>query len=102
MPFGVCHRYDMIIDDGSKLERAQCKTGHIRNGVIVFKTCNTNGFTGKEKPYYNQADVFLIYCPDNQGYYKIPVDTVGHRSCSLRLDRPKNGQTVRMAKDFEF
>jgi hypothetical protein len=36
LPFGNNQRYDMVIDRGGALLKAQCKTGRLRNGVVRF------------------------------------------------------------------
>src|SRR4029077_4235086 len=38
IPFGVNHRYDLLLDLGGRFVRVQCKTGKLRRGVIRFKT----------------------------------------------------------------
>ena len=37
MPWGE-ERYDLALDEGGTLVRIQCKTGHIRDGCVCFKT----------------------------------------------------------------
>jgi hypothetical protein len=41
VPFGENTRYDLVIDDGSRLARVQCKTGRLRDGAVVFSTCSS-------------------------------------------------------------
>ena len=45
VPFGENTRYDLVIDDGVRLLRVQCKTGRLRNGSIFFATCSTSATT---------------------------------------------------------
>jgi len=40
-PLSELSRYDLVIDKGSGFERVQCKTGRLRNGVIIFNTCSS-------------------------------------------------------------
>jgi len=35
LPFGENTRYDLVIDDGQRLARVQCKTGRLRGGAVV-------------------------------------------------------------------
>jgi PD-(D/E)XK nuclease superfamily protein len=35
-PFGTNQRYDLAIDLGDRFLRAQCKTGRLRRGTIIF------------------------------------------------------------------
>lgn len=104
IPFGNNQRYDLIVDEGGTLVKAQCKTGRVKDGFIQFKTCSTNGFTGKNQGYKGQVDVFLVYCPETSAYYRVPVTEVSHRECRLRFQKAKNGQSkgVRNAEDFQF
>jgi hypothetical protein len=102
LPFGNNQRYDMIVDRGGKLIKAQCKTGRLRKGVVVFRASSCNGFTGEHRDYKGQVDVFLIWCPELNTVYEVPVAACGKQKMSLRIERTKNGQTayVRYALDY--
>jgi len=102
MPFGNNQRYDFVIDEGGRFERAQVKTGRLANGVITFKTSSVNGFTGKRTTYEGGADVFLVYCPETDTVYRVPVNDVGTSMASLRVDPAKGGSKTgsRQAKDY--
>jgi hypothetical protein len=105
MPFGNNQRYDMILDNGGILLRVQCKTGNIQDGAVVFPTRSFNCLTGKKRCYVGEADIFLVYCPNNDTIYCVPIDEKLPRdNCSLRVSPSKNSQTkgIRLAKDFEF
>ena len=104
MPFGNNQRYDMVIDEGGDLVRAQCKTATFKNGCVQFWSCSTNGFTGEKKGYRGQVDVFLVYCPKLDKIYRVPVNDVGERAAWLRVDDPKGGptSTIRWARDYEI
>jgi PD-(D/E)XK endonuclease len=41
VPFGENLRYDLAIDNGSRLARVQCKTGRLRAGAIRSNVCST-------------------------------------------------------------
>ena len=41
VPFGENTRYDLVVDRGTQLQRVQCKTGRLRNGAVVFRTCSS-------------------------------------------------------------
>lgn len=104
LPFGNNQRYDMVVDDGNGLQKIQCKTGKLKNGCVIFWACSTNGFTGKKTSYRGQVDAFIVYCPDNEKFYKVPVDEASSTYASLRIDPPRNTQKcfIRWAKDFEI
>ena len=95
LPFGNNQRYDMIVDRGGTLIKAQCKTGRLRNGVVLFNACSFNGFTGAERDYRGQADVFLVCCHELHAVYEIPVDACGKRMVALRVLPSRNGQSAR-------
>jgi len=105
VPWGE-ERYDLALDEGGKLVRIQCKTGHIRDRCVCFKTSVTEA----RRPlgdggYAGQIDAFAVYCPQIERVYLIPIEdvqtTIGAR---LRLEPAKNGQrwNVRWARDFEL
>jgi hypothetical protein len=105
VPWGE-ERYDPVLDEGGKLVRIQCKTGHIRDGCVCFKT----SITDAQRPLGDggdagQIDAFAVYCPQIERVYLVPIEavqtTIGAR---LRLETAKNAQTwnVRWARDFEL
>jgi hypothetical protein len=105
-PFGVNHRYDLVIDTPSGFIRAQCKTGRIRDGVILFATRSTRANTRKvqARGYRGEAELFLVFCPEKQSVYAVPVEDVADTGGFLRLDPARNGQKagVRLARDYEL
>jgi hypothetical protein len=50
VPFGENTRYDLVIDDGARLFRIQCKTGRLRKGAITFRTASSYYHHPNEKP----------------------------------------------------
>jgi PD-(D/E)XK nuclease superfamily protein len=102
LPFGNNQRYDMIVDRGGVLMKAQCKTGRLRRGVVRFPVHSINGFTGACTSYRGQVDVFLVWCPELGKVYEIPVDTVGTGWASLRVRPCRQRTKVRQAVDYEL
>ena len=109
VPFGENQRYDLVIDEGNKFIRVQRKTGRIRNGAIYFPTCSVtyhhpsnHGISAYRHHYQGAAELFGVYCPDNDCVYLVPVDEVGKRAASLRIEPSRNGQAkrIRWAKDY--
>ncbi len=103
VPFGK-PRYDFVLDEGGNLLRVQCKTGRVVNGAVMWNACSQHCRSHKRKGYRGAADLFVIYCPDLNKFYRITVEAVPETHGSLRLEPPKNGQKsgVKMASDFEF
>ena len=66
VPFGENTRYDLIIDDHTRLYRVQCKTGRLRGGAIEFPTASSYYHHPNEKPtqrhYQGQVDLFGVFC----------------------------------------
>lgn len=104
LPLGNNRRYDLVIDKGGEMVRAQVKTGRLRNGCVVFSTSSKNGFTGERRGYKGQADVFLVYCPDNDKVYMVPVGDVSENCGFLRVVQPRIKITapIRWASSYEL
>jgi hypothetical protein len=109
VPFGENTRYDLVIDDGQKLRRVQCKTGRLRRGAILWNVCSHYGHHANprqvRRDYQGEVDCFAVYCPETSGVYLIPMADVQIRvRGSLRVDPPKNGQRrfIRFAKPYEI
>jgi PD-(D/E)XK nuclease superfamily protein len=74
--------------------RVQCKTGHIRDGCVCFKT----SITDVRRPlgagsYAGQIDALAVCCPQIERVYLVPIElvktTIGAR---LRLEPATNGR----------
>ena len=110
LPFGENQRYDLVIEDKDGFIRVQCKTGRLqKTGAIKFNTCSStyhhpNAPTryGNSQDYRGEADLFGVYCPENDSVYMVPVDSVGTRSAFLRIAETQNNQRkgVRWARDY--
>jgi hypothetical protein len=65
-PFGENTRYDLVLDDGARLLRLQCKTGRMRLGAVEFATASSYAHHPNEKRtqrhYRGQIDAFAVYC----------------------------------------
>lgn len=106
VPFGVNQRYDLVLDCDDRLLRAQCKTGRFRDGVVQFsaQSIQSNTRRTRSRSYTGEVDLFIVYCPDNDRVYVIPVEDVPSSCMYLRIDPPRNQQCkrVRWAKDYEL
>jgi hypothetical protein len=109
-PHGSNHRYDLAIDMGEgRVLRIQCKTGRLRNGVVLFASQSVRPNMGPSvltRNYRGEIDFFGVYCPDNEAIYMVPVDQVpaGGGAGALRVEHPLNNQVrhVRWARDFQL
>jgi hypothetical protein len=106
LPSGFNQRYDMVIDAGGRFVRAQCKTGRLRAGSIIFNTCSVRSNTraAHARAYDGEADVFLVYCADVAKVYVVAVDEAARRSMRLRVEAARNNQCqkIQWATDFEL
>jgi hypothetical protein len=105
IPWGE-ERYDLVVDEGDKFVRIQCKTGVLRNGRVVFKTCITDA----RRPlgdggYAGQIDAFAVFCPQLRRAFLVPIDDLPSPFWgNLRVEPPLNGQVrnIRWARDYEL
>ena len=86
----------------------RCKTGRLRDGVILFRTCSTyahhQNSKHRQRHYRGQVDSYAVYCSETRGIYVIPVDRLPADTATLRVDAPRNGQRklVRSASEYEI
>ena len=97
LPFGENTRYDLVIDDGTRLSRVQCKTGRYHRGAVIFPACST--YRHHRNPptpgrhYLGEIDYFAVYWPKSGAVYLIPIeDAAVKRQGALRVSPPRNGQ----------
>jgi hypothetical protein len=101
-------RYDLILDDGGHLQRAQVKYGdgsvHDSQGAVSVQLRTSVGNKYKYKTYAaNEVDVLLVYLPKLDAVVALPPDKfIGKQTLCLRLEPSKNNQKygVLMAADF--
>jgi hypothetical protein len=107
LPFGINQRYDLVLDIDREFVRAQCKTGRLRNGVVVFSTrsVRTNTHQTFFRDYTTEeVELFLVHCPETGAIYAVPVADAPAGHGYLRVDPAKNGQRerIRWARDYEL
>ncbi len=108
VPFGENVRYDLVVDDGSRLARVQCKTGRLRDGAVRFATCSSYAHHAHpleaRRDYLGQIDFFAVFCPETAGVYLIPIEHVEAKNrASLRVEPSRNSQQrrIRPASGYE-
>ena len=106
IPFGTNQRYDLVLDMDGEFVRAQCKTGRLRDGRVVFNTnsVRTNSKRWFTRNYVGEIEIFIVHCPETQRIYAVPVDEAPASHGYLRVDPPRNGQHdgIRWARDYEL
>lgn len=102
-------RYDMVVDDGTRLHRVQCKYAGFdhRNAIViglVKQSCGLSATLGPVRLYTrHEVDVVAAYLPSVDRIVWLPPETwEGKRSIYLRLKPPGNHQRkgVLFAQDF--
>jgi hypothetical protein len=105
LPFGENVRADMIVLEEHRPERIQIKTGRIKNGSIRFSCSkiNSNRSGSTRTNYEGQIDAFIVYCPDNEGYYYVPIEEANKTNMWLRVDESMadNGK-VKWADEYQL
>jgi len=96
--------YDFVMDDKQgNLKRVQVKYRTIeKNGSVRIKIEN-NTFTNRTSYTEKNIDLFAVYISDLEKVYLIPInECIDVTEVSLRVERPKNGQTkgVRLLEDY--
>jgi PD-(D/E)XK endonuclease len=109
LPFGENTRYDFVVDRRGRLDKVQCKTGRLREGAVVFRTCSTYGHhpnpTRVRRDYHDEINEFAVFCPETCAVYSIPIEDVPAKvQARLRVDPPRNNQLngVRFARAYEI
>ena len=109
VPFGENTRYDLVIDDGARLARVQCKTGRLREGGVRFAVCSCYGHhqnpNTARRDYRGQVDYFGVYCPETRAVYLVPIEDLETRVMAiLRVTPSRNNQRrrVRQAAQYEI
>jgi PD-(D/E)XK endonuclease len=109
LPFGENTRYDFVVDRHGRLDKVQCKTGRLRQGAVVFRTCSTYGHHPSparvRRDYHDEIDEFAVFCPETSTVYSIPIEDLPARvQARLRVDPPRNNQAkgIRLARAYEL
>ena len=107
-PLSERQRYDLGLEVGGRLMRAQCKWGRLENEVIKMRL-GTSRYTprGYVRTRYtiDDVDAFAVYCEPLASCYLIPLSEVGTKTClHLRVGEVRNGQRagLNFAADYEF
>jgi hypothetical protein len=108
VPFGENSRSDLVVEDGVRLIRVQCKTGRLTKGSVEFRTASSYlrhpNPKLRSRPYHGEIDAFAVFCPELGTVYVVPIDELPNRTMAmLRVEAPRNGQTkrVRQASAYE-
>jgi hypothetical protein len=95
-PLAEGGRYDLVFEINDRFFRIQCKTGKLREGVIVVptRTCRRTprGYV-RTKYDASEIDAIAVYCHESGGCNVLPSEDVGGRwEIRLRLTPARNNQ----------
>lgn len=100
--------YDLIWDRGVDRLRIQIKKGRVRDGVICF-TVNPRGRNAKgikSKSYVGKIDAFIVYVPEIDRFYFVPIEDAPRRATHMRLRlaprRTGGGKKSSWATEYEM
>lgn len=87
VPWGDNQRYDLVVDVYGKLLRCQVKTASLRGGTLRFSCRSTYRVEGEiiQKDYHGDIELFLVYSPDLDNVYVVPVEDTGVANVWLRI-----------------
>jgi hypothetical protein len=105
IPFGDNDKYDLVVDDGNRLYRVQCKTGWTtKNGTIRFNTHSQTTDEGDyhESTYHGKIDAFIVRYPKNEKLYWIDIDDAADKKMVLRFEAKIDHPSINWASEYEF
>jgi hypothetical protein len=101
-PFGDRFRYDLVVDEGGKFIRVQCKTAKFKGDSFEF-SCNSNNWnSGKVMSYKGQCEVFAVYLREMNKVYVFNVGNCPDTGCTVRLLECRQKKNTRSATKHEF
>jgi hypothetical protein len=103
-------KYDLVAEVGGRLYRVQVKTAHRTRtgagttctGTVRFHTKSVNRDANQKTCYHSyvgHADIFMVYSPDTDEVYVIPVDICDKNLTSIRVDPTSWTKTPWRAED---
>lgn len=107
-PFGEDHDYDLVIDDGARLQRVQVKYTRAADGVITARCAShslTNGKVRVTKQYTAAMIEWLaVYDAISERCFYVPAIALGTGRGQLRLrvapTRNSQRARIRWAEDY--
>ena len=107
IPYGNAGRYDLLVDNGQKIYRIQCKTAHKNeNNSYTINVSNSRMCSnGNVVKHYTKDQVDYIMTFIEQQAVFIPVEAIENsRSKIFRAELPKYGakSNCNLIKDFTY
>jgi len=102
-------QHDLLVRYNNSYKRVQIKSRKLVDGTIkgISKIKQQNNKSKTRIVYSDKnVDLFIVYCPDTDMFYNIPLNVLKNtkQSLCLRVRELKNKQTknTKYAKDYEF
>ncbi|USZ69374.1 group I intron-associated PD-(D/E)XK endonuclease [Halorussus salilacus] len=105
IPFGDNDKYDLIVDDGNRLYRVQCKTAWAnKEETMRFNTHSQTTKDGEyhEKTYHGEIDAFLVRYPEDGTIYWVDVEDATEQKMELRFDAEIAHPSINWAEEYKF
>ncbi|MWV41491.1 group I intron-associated PD-(D/E)XK endonuclease [Natrialba sp. INN-245] len=105
IPFGDNDKYDLVVDDGFRLYRIQCKTAWSnKERTIRFNTHTQTTKDGAyhEETYSGEIDAFFVYYPPTETCYWIDASDANEQKMELRFESEINHPSINWADAYEF
>lgn len=104
-PFGDNERYDFVVEAQGTFHRVQVKTGREENGRVQFETRSSAASMTSisKKNYEDDIDVFVVYSPDYDRLYAVPIEKTPKTMMGLREEIPeKSSPNINDADDYRL
>jgi hypothetical protein len=105
VPFGDNDRYDLVVDDGDRLRRVQCKTAWPNKpNTIRFNTHSQTTVDGEyeEMTYEGAVDGFAVWDPEGGRLYWVPVEAATTQKMELRFEGEIDHPAINWAETYAF
>lgn len=105
VPFGDNAKYDLVVDDGKRLLRVQCKTAWENQPETI--RFNTHSQTTKDGEYHETTydgaiDAFFVRYPETGQFYWVDVEDAPSKKMDLRFDAEIDHPSINWASAFAF
>jgi len=105
VPSGDNDKYDLIVDDGARLYRVQCKTAwQNKEETIRFNTHSQTTRDGEyhEQTYHGEIDAFLVRNPQTETMHWVGVREATDQKMALRFDADIDHPSINWAEEYGF
>jgi hypothetical protein len=105
VPFGDNDSYDLVVEDGGRFHRVQCKTvWENKPNTIRFNTHSQTTTDGEydERTYHGEVDAFAVRYPATGQLFWVPIRHATSQKMELRFEAALDHPSINWAEEFEF